>query len=255
MKRIKKILIAICLVCAVSTAWADTKFNDETLRYVITYKWGLITKDSGDATLSLKNQGNRYFIQLTGKTKPWADHVFHLRDTLISVMDKKNFRPLSYTKAAHEGGKFAKDVITYSYAGSQVTGKATKYREKKNEITTSENILSGTGDTFDMLSVFYWIRSVDLNTLAIGTKLTANLFSGSKVETVKIWKVGPETIKMRDGSKREAWHIRFTFTSKGGKKTSDDIDAWISKDNRRIPLEIRGSLPIGHASAFLIGEK
>ncbi|MDE5812982.1 MAG: DUF3108 domain-containing protein, partial [Muribaculaceae bacterium] len=40
--------------------------------------------------------------------------------------------------------------------------------------------------------------------------------------------------------------------SKGGKKTSDDIDAWISKDGRRIPLEIKGSLPLGHVSAYLV---
>ena len=116
MKGIKKILVAaVCAALAYGTASADTKFADETLKYVITYKWGLITKDSGDATLTLKNQGSRYYIKLTGKTKPWADGLFQVRDTLISVMDKTKFQPLSYTKVAHEGGKYAKDVIEYSY--------------------------------------------------------------------------------------------------------------------------------------------
>lgn len=245
-------LAAVCAAAAYATAAADTKFADETLKYVITYKWGLITKDSGDATLSLKNQGPNYYIKLTGKTKPWADGLFHVRDTLISVMDKAKFRPISYTKVAHEGGKYAKDVIEYSYSGSKVSGKATKYREKKGTTKTEQIELSATGDTFDMLSVFYWLRSIDPATLPIGQKVTATLFSGSHEETVKIWKVGQESIKMRDGSKRDAWHIRFTFTSKGGKKTSDNIDAWISKDDRRIPLEIKGKLPLGHVNAYLI---
>lgn len=245
-------LAAVCAAAAYATAAADTKFADETLKYVITYKWGLITKDSGDATLSLKNQGPNYYIKLTGKTKPWADGLFHVRDTLISVMDKAKFRPISYTKVAHEGGKYAKDVIEYSYSGSKVGGKATKYREKKGTTKTEQIELSATGDTFDMLSVFYWLRSIDPATLPIGQKVTATLFSGSHEETVKIWKVGQESIKMRDGSKRDAWHIRFTFTSKGGKKTSDNIDAWISKDDRRIPLEIKGKLPLGHVNAYLI---
>ena len=250
---VKIILGAVCSVLAYGTASADNKFGDETLKYVITYKWGLITKDSGDATLSLKNQGSKYYIKLTGKTKPWADGLFQVRDTLVSVMDKAKFRPLSYTKVAHEGGKYAKDVIEYSYSGNQVSGKATKYREKKGATKTENLELSASGDTFDMLSVFYWIRSIDPATMADGKKVTATLFSGSHEETVKIWKVGEGTVKMRDGSKREAWHIRFTFTSKGGKKTSDDIDAWLSKDGRRIPLEIKGSLPLGHVSAYLVG--
>ncbi|MDE7351369.1 MAG: DUF3108 domain-containing protein [Muribaculaceae bacterium] len=248
----KIILAAICLLLAYGTASADTKFADETLKYVITYKWGLITKDSGDATLSLKNQGSKYYIKLTGKTKPWADGMFRVRDTLISVMDKAKFRPLSYTKVAHEGDKYAKDVIEYSYAGKHVSGKATKYREKKGTIKTENLELSANGDTFDMLSVFYWLRTIDPATLPIGQKVTATLFSGSHEETVKIWKVGAETVKLRNGTKQDAWHIRFTFTSKGGKKTSDNIDAWISKDAKRIPLEIKGKLPLGHVCAYLV---
>ena len=250
---VKIILGAVCAVAAYGTGLAtQTKFADETLKYVITYKWGLITKDSGDATLSLKNQGSNYYIKLTGKTKPWADDLFQVRDTLISVMDKASFRPLSYTKVAHEGGKYAKDVIEYSYSGNHVNGKATKYREKKGTTKTENLELSATGDTFDMLSVFYWLRSIDPATLTTGQKVTATLFSGTHEETVKIWKVGEQTVKMRNGSKREAWHIKFTFTSKGGKKTSDDIDAWISKDGKRIPLEIKGKLPLGHVCAYLV---
>ena len=253
MKAFGKIIFgAVCMLMGYGMASADTKFADETLHYVITYKWGLITKDSGDATLSLKNQGSKYYIKLTGKTKPWADGMFRVRDTLISVMDKSKFRPLSYSKMAHEGGKYAKDVIEYSYSGKNVSGKATKYREKKGTTKTENLELSAEGDTFDMLSVFYWLRTIDPATLPIGQKVTATLFSGSHEETVKIWKVGEQTIKMRDGTKREAWHIKFTFTSKGGKKTSDDIDAWISKDAQRIPLEIKGSLPLGHVCAYLV---
>lgn len=238
-----------------SRALADTKFADETLHYVITYKWGLITKDSGDATLTLKNQGSKYYIELTGKTRPWADGMFKVRDTLVSIMDKTKFRPISYTKVAHEGGKYGKDVIEYSYVGTAVNGTATKYREKKGKITNENLELTSTGDTFDMLSVFYWLRSLDPSTMKEGKQITATLFSGSHEETVKIWKVGEGEVKMRDGTKRDAWHIRFTFTSKGGKKTSDDIDAWLSKDSKRIPLEIKGSLPLGHVCAYLISNK
>ena len=188
MKRIIKYIVAgLCILIGYGNASADNKFADETLKYVITYKWGLLTKDSGDATLSLKNQGSKYYIQLTGKTKPWADGLFRVRDTLVSVVDKATFRPISYTKAAHEGDKYGKDVIEYSYSGNSVTGKATKYRDKKGKITTETLDLASKGDTFDMLSVFYWIRRIDPATLPIGEKVSATLFSGLHEENVKIW--------------------------------------------------------------------
>lgn len=231
---------------------AKTNFSDETLRYVLTYKWGLVTKDSGEATLTLRNKGNNYNITLTGKTKPWADSFFSVRDTLSSVISKKDFRPQSYIKTAHEGGKYSKDVITYTYGGSVVGGNVTKHREKKDKIKTENLQLTATGETYDMLSVFYWLRTIDLDNLATGKKIKSTLFSGSFAETVTIWKVGEETVKMRDGSRRPAWHLKFTFTSKGGKKSSDDMDAWISKDSAHIPLQLRASLPLGKVSAYLL---
>lgn len=243
---------AILMAGASMTASAKTSFSDETLRYVLTYKWGLVTKDSGEATLTLRNKGNNYNITLVGKTKPWADSFFQVRDTLYSVIDKKTFRPQNYTKIAHEGGKYSKDVITYTYGGSVVGGNVSKLREKKGKNTTTNLQLTATGETFDMLSVFYWLRTIDVDNLAVGKKIKSTLFSGSYAETVTIWKVGEETIKMRDGSRRPAWHLKFTFTSKGGKKSSDDMDAWISKDAAHIPLQLRASLPLGKVSAYLI---
>lgn len=245
------ILLAMMSLTGIN-ATAQVNFHNETLRYVITYKWGLITKDSGEATLTLKNKGNTYDIRLVGKTKPWADHVFKVRDTLISVIDKAKFRPISYSKMAHEGDKYSKDYIEYSYSGNNVSGKVNKYRVKDKKAKESELDLSASGPTFDMLSVFYYLRTIDPTKLQEGKKITSTLFSGSHAETVTIWKEGEDKIKMRDGTRRDAWHLKFKFTTKGGKKSSDDIDAWISKDDMRIPLHIKGSLPIGHVSAYLI---
>lgn len=245
------ILMAIMLIAMPAKA-ETSKFSDETLRYVITYKWGLIHKDAGEATMTLKNVGNTYNIRLVGKTKSWADSFYEVRDTLISVIDKTHFRPLNYTKLAHEGGNYSKDVIDYHYSGSNVTGKVNKYREKKKTKKSSNLELSSTGPTFDMLSVFYYLRTLDPATLQSGKKIVSTMFSGSHAEKVTIWKVKEDKVKMRDGSVRDAWHLRFNFTTKGGKKSSSDIDAWISMDNKRIPLQLRGSLPIGKVNAYLI---
>lgn len=233
-----------------------TAFNNETLHYVVSYKWGLIHKDAGDATLSLRNQGNNYLLTLTGKTKPWADSFYQVRDTLKGVVRKDGFRPLSYTKIAHEKGRYSRDDIKYTYYGSTVGGEVKKIREnKEGKRSVSEKKLTGSGKVFDMLSVFYFLRTIDYSKLAAGQKVTTTVFSGSKEETLTVRCVGQETIKLKDKSKREAYHIKFRFTTSGKTKSSDDIDAWISTDSSHIPMLVIGSLPVGQVKCYYIPSK
>lgn len=239
-------LCAFVMIIA-SGSWASAaQFANETLRYVVSYKWGLIHKDAGEAVLSVKNVGNNYQMTLVGRTKPWADKFYSVRDTLHATVARDGFRPQRYEKITHEKGKFAKDVITYSYHGSVVGGKAMKYRPDENGvINTKQTNLTASGKAFDMLSVFYYLRIIDYSQLAKGHPFTTTVFSGSKSETLTVRLVGTEDIKLRDKSSQKAYHIKFRFTQAGKKKSSDDIDAWIGVAEPHIPLLITGSLPVG----------
>ena len=85
---------------------AATTFSNESLRYVVSYKWGLIHKDAGDATLSLRRSGDRYKVSLVAKTRTWADKFYSVRDTLLGEIRIKDLRPLSYAKITHEKKKY-----------------------------------------------------------------------------------------------------------------------------------------------------
>ncbi|MDE7412878.1 MAG: DUF3108 domain-containing protein [Muribaculaceae bacterium] len=253
----KKALLLISLIIlmlpgiVIKTNAAGIK--DENLHYVISYKWGLIHKDAGEAILSLRNKGADYKVSLTAKTKPWADKVYQVRDTLLGTIRKSDLKPLNYTKISHEDGKYGKDMIQYKYSGSGVTGVCTRYKKnKKGAVTTSSKTLSATGPVYDMLSVFYYLREIDYNNLSKGSVFKATVFSGSKSETITIKCLGKEKIKLKNKTEREAYHIKFNFTTAGKKKSSDDIDTWISTDPSHIPLYLVGSLPVGQVRAYYI---
>lgn len=257
MKIIKSSIFAILLVTLLVSvsgpARAASAFSNETLRYVISYKWGLIHKDAGEATLSLRRHGDRYDVMLAAKTKPWADKVYRVRDTLHGSIRVRDLKPLSYTKITHEKDKYARDEIRYNISGASTTGHVRKYRIKNGAPQTTENTLSASGPVYDMLSVFYYLRKLDYSQLNKNKIYTATVFSGSRKETVRIRSLGLEKIKLKDKTEREAYHIRFNFTSKGGKKTSDDIDTWISTDQAHIPLYLVGRLPVGEVRAYFLG--
>lgn len=255
MNKLKTIIVSCVLLLGAFNVFAGT-FNNENLHYVISYKWGLIHKDAGEAVLSLKNQGDFYQLRLVGKTKPWADKFYQVRDTLSGKLKKDGLKPLTYTKVAHEKGKYSRDDIKYIYSGNSVDGHAKRVRQKKDgSITSSEKKLSGTWPVYDMLSVFYFLRNIDYARLKNNQVVTATVFSGSKVESITIRCVGEERIKLRDKSERDAYHIKFKFTQAGKRRSSDDIDTWISTDSSHIPLLVVGSLPVGQVKCYYVGGK
>lgn len=233
---------------------ANSGFHNESLRYVISYKWGLIHKDAGEAVLSLKKSGDRYDIKLIAKTKPWADKVYKVRDTLIGAVTVKDLKPIYYSKITHEKGKYARDDIRYKVSGNTTLGNTSRIRIKQGKESVNEKTLSATGPVYDMLSVFYYLRKLDYAQLNKNKIYTATVFSGSKKEIIKIKSLGIEKIKLKDNSTREAYHIKFNFTQEGGKKSSDDIDTWISTDSDHIPLYLVGKLPIGEVRAYFLGK-
>jgi len=250
MKRL--LLIIVALLSLYGTSFSKG-FQNEKLHYVITYKWGLIHKDAGEATLSLTNHGSKYSMMLSARTKPWADKIYHVRDTLLGSIRVSDFRPLNYTKIAHEDGKYSKDIINYSFSGEHAVGKCQRIKiNKKGERSTSSRTLTGSGAVFDMLSVFYYLRTIDYASLTKGRPIKATVFSGKKAETLTIKFVGKEKIKLRNKTTREAYHIRFNFTTNGRKKSSEDIETWISTDSAHIPLYLVGTLPVGQVRAYFI---
>lgn len=249
----RKHLLSILIMVTGISIMSAGGFSNETLNYVVSYKWGLVHKDAGDATITLQRHGGNYKITLYGKTKSWADSFYEVRDTLESTVSINGLKPQKYIKTSHEGGKYGKDAITFRYSGSSVKGDCTRYRDKKGKISESSISLTAHGPTYDMLSVFYYLRTLDYSHLSAGEVEKVNMFSGTKLELLTIKYEGKEKVKMKNKTEKEAYHIKFNFTSEGKKKSSDDIDAWISTDSRHIPLLIVGKLAIGQIKCYYVG--
>ena len=228
-------------------------FHDEVLHYIVTYKWGIISKDSGEATISLKNNGAYFDIMLTGKTKPWADKFYQVRDTLWAKVAKEGFKPQYYKKSSHEKDRHSHDIVSYKYIENKVEGEALRQkRNKKGEIETTNQLFNATGNVFDMLSIVYYLRGRDYEKLKDGDVFKATMFSGSKMEELNLEYLGKEKIELKNKTKVDAYHIKFKFSVPGKKKSSDDIDTWLSTDGQHIPLLIIGNLAIGEIRCYYI---
>lgn len=251
---LRYILSSVALLIGVICASAGG-FADETLTYKVKYKWGLIHKQAGHATVTLRNSGSEYKVQLTAASEPWADRFYQVRDTLNGVIVREGFRPKFYEKIAHEGSEDKHDTVLFEYVGdNKVVGKCTRRKLKNGEERVNNRLtLESEGMTVDMLSAFYYMRSLPYQNWKAGHQEDLTIFSGKRKETLSIKYHGIEEAKS-DKKAYRCYHITFIFTSDGGKKTSDDMDAWIAADSQRIPIRLEGKLPVGKVHCVLSGD-
>ena len=112
-------------------------------------------------------------------------------------------------------------------------------------------MLHAIGMTVDMLSVFYYLRTIDFADMAVGSEIHLNVFSGKKVEKLRVRYDGIETIKIEKKA-WQAYHLSFAFTH-NGEQSSDSMSTWISADDNRIPIKLEGILALGKVHAYFTG--
>ncbi len=249
MRRLIHVLILALLLPATLCA---RSFNNETLRYKVLYKWGLINKTAGYADITMRPAGDgKCTGTLTAASEPWADRFFKVRDTLVSSMREADFTPFRYEKKAHEGNEAKHDIVEFTRNGYKFTGQCIRKVWKKGKIFRDETrTLSAVGTTVDMMSSFYYMRNLPYEQWQPGHTTTINIFSGKQQEKLTLKYQGTDEVDL-NGKSHKCYHITFIFTGDGGKKTSDNMDAWISANDARIPLKLEGKLPVGKVQCFL----
>lgn len=256
LNKLRFIILSVAFLFITNITVNAITFTNESVKYRVMYKWGLINTKAGTATLSIKDTGNNYSASLTAASEPWADKFYKVRDTLLGTIDKKEIIPYYYEKIAHEGGEFKRDIINYTRSNDSVTAHCVRYRQKDEDapITKSQVTHTATGRTVDMLSVFYYMRTLNYSAMKPSQETNINIFSGKHKELLSIKYKGVESIEIED-KKYICYHITFTFTSDGKNKTSDDMDAWISTSSSRIPLKLEGKLPVGKVQCYYVSGK
>ena len=240
------------VVLAAGAMAAQHTLKDETVTYKIMYKWGLINKQAGTATIDLREDtGQMMRSQLVGVSAPWADKFFMVRDTLNGVMYRADLRPVFYEKIAHEGSDHKHDTVKFSYNGTTVNGSCTRRVLKKEELKVDQKLeLTAEGTTVDMLSSYYYMRTLPFEDWKPGHSETVTIFSGKQKENLTFKYQGIAFVEV-DGKRYQCYHVTFVFTRNNGKKSSDDMDAWITTDSRRLPVQLEGKLPVGKVKCLM----
>lgn len=227
----------------------------ESIHYDVYFQWGFIWKKAGAANLTLAPttfQGKQALnLNLIARTTPAFDRVTRVRDTLVAYTTP-TLTPLYYAKIVHEGDYRATDKVHYTYPlenPNQVEARIQQYR--KNTLKRDTTIAIAT-PAFDMLSVFYHLRTLDMSQVKVDTPFPATIISGRHAVKISITYKKEESYKAPSGKSYECYYFRIQFYDEKGKVDKSDLfEYWMSRDNRRLPVQVAGKLKIGYLRAII----
>lgn len=205
----------------------------EYLKFVLHY--GII--DAGEAELRVGKsphtyRGNEaYHIVGTGKTLGAFNWFFKVRDRYETYLDKDGVFPWEFVRDIREGGyEKQQDYLFYQHKAAVKTGKGEVYKIPPF--------------SQDMLSSFYYARTLDFSGIYTGQVFTIPTFVDGETFPLKIKFMGYEEVEIRSGTYR---CLKFVPVVIEGRIFEEDEDmiVWITDDANRIPVLAQAKIMVG----------
>ncbi len=204
---------------------------------VLTYrlKYGFIT--AAEATIKVM-EGDLKFderpthrLVVDARTSGTFDIFYKIRDHYDSYIDKETLLPYFYQEDIREASYRRQDRARFHQSGKRVVA---------NRGTFS----TPTSQTFDLVSAYYFARSLDISKMKIGDNFQLNYFLGEEISSLEVTYVGKEVIKSKLGEVR---CLKFSPSIKPGRifKKDSKLYLWITDDGNRVPIRAEVEILVG----------
>jgi hypothetical protein len=215
------------------------------------YKYGILYTKAGTSSLSVINDSyngkNAYKITLQAKSSGVVKKFFSLSDTISSYV-AKDIVPLAYMKDAHESGDHITERATYTYSPDGIKLRNINVRNGGLRYDTT---LISNDCMYDMLSIVYYVRTLNYSTMKKGDNITVSFFSGRKKLDMDIEHHGFESIKANDNMDYNCIKLVLVMNDKAFEDKNEAMKVFISNDMNRIPIRIDSKLKVGSTRIIL----
>lgn len=211
----------------------------EQLRYKLRY--GFIT--AAEANIRVESTDSKfdnkpvYHLVAEGRTAGSFDVFYKVRNRYDSYIDQKDLSPYLYTESIRE-------------ANYRRTDRARFYQDEK-KIVSNKGTFKGDGQTFDVLSAYYFARSLDISRLSVGSKFSMDYFLDDGVTKLTVQYAGKERVKTALGYFN---CLKFSPSIQPGRifRKDSKLYLWITDDGNRIPVKAQVEILVGSVTLELV---
>jgi Protein of unknown function (DUF3108) len=223
----------------------NTAFNEgEIVTMKVFYNTVGMYIGAGEATFTTSverfNGKPTYHCVGEGKTYPFFDNFFKVRDRYETYIDTSNMQPVKFIRNVDEGGYKIYNNVTFNHtAGTAVS---------TNGVFKTPNCIQ------DVMSSMYYARNINFDKYNVGDKIPFDMFLDDEVYHLYIRYLGKETVKTRYGKfkaiKFSPLLIKGTIFNGGEKMT-----AWVSDDPNHLILRVESPIAVGSIKVDMYGYK
>lgn len=193
--------------------------------------------DAGIATLSITDEareiGGRktYHVVGLGTSKGTFDFFYKVRDRYETYVDEKAIVPWVFVRRVSEGGYTIHEDYIFNHFLQKVS-------------TGNGNIYDIQPNMQDMLSAFYYARTMDLSNAKPGDIFTLNCFMDKEIFPLQIKFIARENVKIPLGTFK---CLKFRPIVQQGRvfKREEDLNIWLTDDKNHIPVKGQADVLVG----------
>ncbi len=211
----------------------------EQLNYRLRY--GFIT--AAEASIRVEDSNVRfdnkpiYHLIADGRTAGSFNLFYKVRNRYDSYIDKKTLLPYLYTENIRE-------------ANYRRTDKARFYQDQK-KVVSNKGTFKGNGQTFDVVSAYYFARNLDVSRLRPGDKFSMDYFLSDGISQLEVQYMGKESVKTPLGRFN---CLKFSPSIQPGRifRKDSKLYLWITDDGNRIPVKAQVEILVGSVTLELM---
>ncbi len=199
----------------------------------ITYRvhYGLL--DAGVAEIRVAKADKDNLLRITGKgeSRGMVDMFFKVRDRYETIYDAGRKVPVRFIRKVDEGGfRFQQD---YRFDHS-----------RQIVIDQNKDTIPIASGTQDMMSAYYFARSLDIEKYKKGDVISFNTIVDGKIEPLKVRYLGKATVKV-DAGKFRCYKFQPLVQKGRVFNDSEDLTIYISADRNKVPVLVKAKILVG----------
>lgn len=181
-----------------------------------------------------------YYIVAEGRPLPLIAKIYTLFYKMDSLLDSYTALSQRTSLYAEEGNKRRTATTTFDRRAGKARYELKTDTTVRDEFTVPQNVQDG-------LATLYALRS---RTFKSGESITVPVVDDGTLYTVTFAASGPEAVTVPMGDFK-AWNLQIAIRNAAGEPVGSNIAAWISADNRKLPVKLQAGLPVGRFTLTL----
>jgi hypothetical protein len=179
---------------------------------------------------------NAYHVTFEVNTVSTFDNFFKVRDRYETYIDVEGIFPWRFEQHIREGN-YSRDFSAF-------------FDQRKGKAKTSGGEYEIPKYVNDIVSAFYYARTLDYSGLKVGDKIPLKNFYKDKVYDLDVVYHGKETIEVEAG-KFDCVIVEPLVQEGGLFKNEGSIMIWLTNDEAKIPVRVKTKVVVGSINSDL----